>query len=129
MSHMVATEAKARLIESVGGLMQIHFIERGGNRAIPYERWVDIDESYGTYVKMDIDAAGYWVQIHEPTGLEVPLRFPGEADFGDEGGNFEIERSLDRNSAGVQRRPNPVHLYKPYLSDSGEWLLRTSEGT
>lgn len=129
LSDMIVREAKARSVESVGGLMQIHFIERDGNRAVPYERWVNIDEVYGTYVKMDIDAAGYWVQLHEPTGLEVRLRFPGEADFGEEGGNFEIERLLDRNSPGVQRRPNPVLQYKPYLSDSGEWLLRTSGDT
>jgi len=88
MSHMILSDAKKLSIDSVGGLMQIHFVERDANRALPYEHWVDIDETHGTYVKMDIDDKGYWVQIHEPTGLEVPLRFPGGPDFGDASNNF-----------------------------------------
>lgn len=126
-SHMIVDEAKARAIGSVGGLMQVHFVERGGTRAIPYERWVDIDESNGTYVKMDIDAEGAWVQLHEPSGLKVPLRFPGESDFGAGSGNLDLERLLTKDSPGVQVRPNPVLMYKPYLADSGECLVRTGD--
>ena len=126
LAHMIATEVKARSIESVGGLMQIHFVEEGGTRSLPYDHWVDIDESHGTHVKMDIDDAGCWVQIHEPTSLEVPLRFPGEPDFDDVSKNFELEQSLNRDSPGILLRPYPVPIYMPRLSESGEWLVRTA---
>ena len=100
LSGAVVTEAKAQSIGSVGGLMQIHFIGRAGVRAVPYERWVDIDDAHGTYVTMDIDAEGAWVQIHRPSGLRVPLRFPGESDFGSASEqaatNVELESLLTR---------------------------------
>ena len=109
--------------------MQIHFIERGGVRAVPYERWVDIDDGHGTYVTMDIDAEGAWVQIHRPSGLRVPLRFPGEPDFGSASEqtatNFELESRLTKESPGVQLTPNPVPVYKGLSNASGEWLVRT----
>ena len=118
-SHIIADEAWVRGIESVGGLMQVHFVERGGTRAIPYERWVDIDESVGAYVMMDIDyvmmdidAEGAWRQIHEPSGLTVPLRFPEEPDFNAVSSNFELQRQLTKDSPGVQLKPNPVEVYK-----------------
>ena len=82
MSQMIMDVARELSITSVGGLMQIHFVEEGGIRAVPYERWVDISEHHGTYVKMDIDADGAWVQIHEPSELKMPLRYPDELDFG-----------------------------------------------
>lgn len=125
LSHMIAEEAKARSIESVGGLMQVHFVEKGGTRAIPYERWVDIDENCGTYVKTDIDADGAWVQIHEPSQLEVPLRFPEEQDFGGVLGNFELQDRLTKDSLGIQPRPNSVLVYRPVLTVSGGWVVRT----
>ena len=129
LSEVVVTEAKAQSIESVGGLMQVHLIEKAGIRAVPYERWVDIDEAHGTYVTMDIDAVGAWVQVHGPSGLTVPLRFPGEPDFGLASGtkatNFELESLLTTESPGVQPTPNPVLAYKGFSNESGEWLVRT----
>ena len=124
MSEVVIQESKANAIDSVGGLMQVHFIEQDGVRAIPYERWVDIDDTHGTYVVMEIDADGAWVQVHKPLGLRVPLRFPGEKDFGVAQGNFELERLLTKDSPGVRTRPNPVLVHRPFQSDSGEWLVR-----
>ena len=123
-SHIIADEAWVRGIESVGGLMQVHFVERGGTRAIPYERWVDIDESVGTYVMMDIDAEGAWRQIHEPSGLTVPLRFPDEPDFNAVSSNFELQRQLAKDSPGVQPKPNPVAVYKLLPDASGGCLVR-----
>ena len=129
MSHMVVTEAKARSIDSVGGLMQVFFVEDGGVRAIPYERWVDIDQTHGTYVLMDIDAEGRWVQIHEPSGLRAPLRFPTAPDFGAVNGatcsNFELERHLTRDSPGVQPRPNPLLAWRGFGDGAGGWKVRT----
>ncbi len=129
MSEMVVTEAKARSIDSVGGLMQVLFVEDGGVRAIPYERWVEIDQTHGTYVLMDIDAEGRWVQVHEPSGLKVLLRFPTEPSFGPRHGatrsNFELERLLTRDSPGVQPTPNPVVAYRGFGDGSGGWRVRT----
>lgn len=125
MSHMIVDEAKVRSIDSVGGLMQIHFVEKDGTRAIPYERWVDVDGTYGTYVKMDIDADGAWVQIHEPSHLEVPLRFPDEQDFGAAFVNFELQDRLTKDSPGVYHTPNPVKVYRPIRTIEGEWVVRT----
>jgi hypothetical protein len=76
--------AKGKSIESIGGLIQQHFVEEAGNRAIPYRRWVDSDDHSGTYVDMQIDDSGAWLQIYEPTRLGVPLRFPGESDLWEE---------------------------------------------
>ena len=126
LAHLIDSERKNLSIDSVGGLMQIHFVEQGGSRSRPYDHWVDIDELHGTRVKMDIDDTGCWVQIQEPTGFEVPLRFPGEHDFDDVHKNFELERSLDKNSPGVELRPDSVPIYMPYLSNSGDWLVRTA---
>ena len=126
MSHMIMDVARDLSITSVGGLMQIHFVEKGGTRAIPYERWIDIDEKHGTYVRMDIDTNGAWVQIHEPTGLRVPLRFPDEPDFLAVTGNFEIQDRLTLSSPGVSPKPNPVAVYRLSTDDEGRWLVRTS---
>lgn len=128
-SHVVAEESRLRRIRSVGGLMQVHFVEQAGVRAVPYTRWVDISDDYGTYVQMDIDEDGAWVQIHEPSGLRIPLRFPDEPDFGATGGSTgsdrELERLLTLDSPGVIRRPNPVQVYRPLLTPSGDWVVRT----
>lgn len=126
MSQMIFDVARDLSITSVGGLMQVHFVEKGGARAIPYERWVDIDENYGTYVRMDIDTNGGWVQIHEPSGLNVPLRFPGEQEFGAVTGNFEVQDKLTLSSPGVLPKPNPVAVYRLSTDDEGGWLVRTS---
>ena len=125
MSEWIMDEAKSHSIDSVGGLMQVHFVEAGGVRAIPYERWIDLDERYGTHVSMDIDPAGAWVQSHQPTGLRVPLRFPDDHDFGAKSVNFELERLLTKNSPGVQLTPNPVAVFRPLQFDSRGWFVRT----
>jgi hypothetical protein len=122
LSGWIWEASKTRSIESVGGLMQVHFVEKGGIRAIPYRRWVDVGGGYGTYVTMALDAEGAWVQIHGPTGLRVPLRFPGEPDFGEAGGasvNFELERQLDKDSPGVIPTPDIVQAYELFSDETG----------
>ena len=129
LSEWVTQEARRRSITSVGGLMQIHFVEAAGVRAIPYRHWVDVDEQHGTYVNMEIDDDGAWVQVHEPSGSRVPLRFPGESDFRSAAGttseNFELARSLSWDSPGVVARPNPVELYSPVLTEGDRWVVWT----
>jgi len=128
-SEMVVQECRNEHIESVGGLMQINFVTSDGVFALPYERWVDLGNGLGTYVTMDIDEVGAWVQKHQPTGLTVPLRFPGEEDFMDPeeatGQNFQLEKLLSFDSMGVSPTPNPVHIYRPITTSEGEMHLRT----
>tara|TARA_Y100000294_G_C8447932_1_gene293503 strand:- start:381 stop:713 length:333 start_codon:yes stop_codon:yes gene_type:complete len=109
--------------------MQVHFVESRGVRAVTYERWVHLDEHHGTYVRMEIDDDGAWLQVHEPTNLRVPLRFPGDTDFLDAGDskdhNFELERLLTLDSPGVKRTPNPVEIYRPITTGDDGWIVRT----
>ena len=124
-SEMVVSEAKRESIDSVGGLMQVHFVEREGTRAIPYKRWVDVNDTHGTYMTMDINEDGLWVQIHEPSGLRVPLRFPSEPEFNRESENFELETCLTPDTPGVVARPNPILLYQLFLTEDDEVVVRT----
>ena len=126
LAEDVLHECRIRSISSVGGLMQLYFVEDAGVRAIPYRRWVDIGSSHGTYVNMAIDADGAWVQEHEETGLRVPLRFPGESDFRTASGgsvNFQLERDLSLDSPGVVLRPLAVTAFSPMKSESGGWIV------
>lgn len=132
LAENVLWECRAQGITSVGGLMQLHCVAAEGIFAFPYDRWVDLDDEHGTYVTMDIDDDGRWVQVHEPTGLRVPLRFPGEPDFhsplGATGYNFAIEKLLTLTSLGVERTPRVGNVLKvveafrpPY---NKEWMTR-----
>jgi len=128
-SEVLLIENKSRDITSVGGLMQVHFVEQDGVRAVPYQRWVEVDKDHGTYVLMDIDADGRWVQLHEPTGMRVPLRFPDEKDFGKVStathDNFVLESRLTKDSPGVKPKSNQVKLYELRTSASGDLIVRT----
>jgi hypothetical protein len=116
--------AKANGIHSIGGLIQPYFVEEAGTRAIPYRRWVDIDDHCGTYVDMLIDDNGAWVQVHEPTGLRVPLRFPGEQGFWPaKDFNFSLERSLTADSPGVIESPNPTRVFAPFRTAEGQIIF------
>ena len=84
--------------------------------ALPYERWIDLDVDVGTYVLMDIDSEGYWVQKHEPSGLEVRLQFPRDDDFlkRDQAINrtFDISDQLPLDSPGVILVVKGISRYK-----------------
>jgi hypothetical protein len=131
LAEAVLEECQAKGIASVGGLMQLHYLAAEGIFAFPYDRWVDLDDEHGTYVTMDIDDDGAWVQVHEPTGIRVPLRFPGQLDFPIPSGatryNFEIENLLTPSSPGVERTPR-VGAMKAFIifrpPYNNEWVTR-----
>ena len=132
LAETILRECLNQGITSVGGLMQIHCVAAEGLFEFPYDRWVDLDDEHGTYVTMDIDDNGRWVQVHEPTGLRIPLRFPGEPDFplppGATGCNFAIEKLLTPISPGVERSPRVgdvlrvVEIFRPPHNNA--WITR-----
>ena len=65
---------------------------------------------------MDIDTRGQWVQVHEPSGLRIPLGFPFQDDFTlqDSGikHTFDLRERLTAKSPGVVPKTNPVLLYR-----------------
>jgi ATP-dependent protease HslVU (ClpYQ) peptidase subunit len=117
---------KEHRIDSVGGLFQIMLLTSSGIYAVPYERWVDVTPELGTYVCMDIDAVGRWVQRHEPSGLSVPLGNPFRDEFTirDRSQNltFDLAERLTHRSPGIRKRSNPQYVFGPI---HGEWVLRT----
>ena len=129
-AEWIAIEARRTGIDSVGGLMQVHMVDAERVMALPYHRWIEVAPGYGTYVTMDFDDEGAWVQVHEGTGLRVPLRYPGESDFmdapGSTGTNFELETLLTPDSPGVEPTPRAVTLYKLFRDSSGQPLVRTA---
>lgn len=124
MAKVMESSAQMDGISSVGGLFQIHLVTRQGVFAIPYEQWVDIDDSHGTYARMDIDDKGGWIQEHVPTGLRIPLGLIGQDKLNLSSRNlsFELKSRLTTSSAGVVRKQNPQIVYKPIGDD---WVLRT----
>lgn len=129
-AEWITQEARKTGITSVGGLMQVYLIDSERVMALPYHRWVDVASGYGTYVTMDFDGEGAWVQAHEGTGLRVPLRHPAESDFmgaaGSTGTTFELETRLTPESPGVEPRPMAVTLYQLFRDASGQPLVRTT---
>lgn len=125
-AEVLATEAIRLGVHSVGGLFQVHFIMSSGVYAVPYERWVDLNGQVGTYVSMDIDTDGFWVQVHKPSGLSIRLGFPHHDEFtldpSQVNRTFDVRERLTPDSPGVVARSNPQELYRPI--DRDEWIVR-----
>ena len=124
MAEVLAVSAQSEGITDVGGLFQIHYVTREGEFAVPYERWININRTHGTYVQMDIDDNGRWVQFHKPTGRQIPLGLPGQdsTDFSSRNLAFELQSQLTSKSEGVVPQQNPQLIYRPIGDD---WDIRT----
>jgi hypothetical protein len=122
LADWIISASQEQGVEAVGGLMQAHLVNADGAFALPYERWMDVTPGHGTYVRMDVDDAGRWVQVHEPSQTRVPLRFPGEPEATPEGGsNYELVSVLKESTPGVEPTPQPLVRYRP---PRGRWHLR-----
>lgn len=124
MAEVMAVSAKSEAINDIGGLFQIHYVTREGVFAVPYRRWVSIGDAHGTYVQMDIDDQGRWVQIHEPTGRRIPLGLLGQdvIHYSTRNLVFDLQSELDPTSPGVVKKQNPQSIYEPTGDD---WDVRT----
>ena len=96
----------------IGGLFQVHLVLPGGVYPLPYQRWINLGAGMGTWVNMEINSNDQWVQVHEPTGLRIPLASPYVLPDRDVQSIFDMKEYLDRSSPGVIPESNPQKIYQ-----------------
>jgi hypothetical protein len=110
MAVECVSSALARFPEpSVGGLLQAVVLSPlVGAFAVPYEQWVDVNESCGTYVRMDIQE-GAWIQSHHGAEQKVinPVIERTESARAHMNKIFEARGRLKPDDDGVVATPGP----------------------
>src|SRR5207249_3638158 len=112
-------EYKAR---AAGGPFQVVHLSPKGVLVVPYWYWANVTRRFGTYVAMRIED-GNWLQEHRPSATSIRIKRPfeilnqeideGPWDLG-KAEMFDPRVTLDNNSVGVIRKPNPTMIYASY---------------